>query len=210
MSELCRRGWGDWTWRRCVCVEVELLVNCATLLHNVVLQNNVSYMWLWRTTHLKTFLSSQPIRLWLALNTSLPLRRDILIWFGANVSSWKFWYSRDASWQIGYQLRTILLGEIFWVKTTKIIIVLSALLHNPYHIYSLSLLPLRWCGVVCDGGWECIVLNQILLFLMLFNLVVFRFIFSGLKIVTKLFRWRQYGWYGKLEMIEFLIRKLSM
>ena len=55
MSELCRRGWGDWTWRRCVCVEVELLVNCATLLHNVVLQNNVSYMWLWRTTHLKTF-----------------------------------------------------------------------------------------------------------------------------------------------------------
>lgn len=52
-----RRGWGDgggsWMWRRRLLVwEEELVSECASFLHNVVLHDNILDMWRWILDHI--------------------------------------------------------------------------------------------------------------------------------------------------------------
>ncbi|GAU21951.1 hypothetical protein TSUD_110910 [Trifolium subterraneum] len=91
VGALYRRGWGvggaGWSWRHQLFAwEEELLEECCALFHNIVLQNNASDRWLWRTANSESFSVKEAyLSLTNKVDGSLP-RSDMLILFGSKVS----------------------------------------------------------------------------------------------------------------------------
>jgi hypothetical protein len=109
-------------------------------------------------------------------------------------------------WRIDYQQKIIFLGGAFWTLTPNFV-VSGVVASNHYQIFFFHFGARIRCGVEWGVGLELSVHFITTFELTCFNLAVYMSVSWRLKIASKLFGWRQFGQFGKLEIIVFLIRK---